>query len=59
MANSVAKLHYSRLDIESETGDGTTVIPTIPATRVVIYNSAAQNNSEKAIDGDPNDSIAA
>ena len=39
MASSIAKLHNSTLNIESEPGIGTTVILTIPANRVVLENS--------------------
>lgn len=51
MASSIAKLHNSTLDIESEPGIGTTVILTIPANRVVLEKSTqdAKENADDSI----------
>lgn len=58
MANSIAKLHNSTLDIESEPGIGTTVILTIPANRVVVDNPVDGERTDESPD-DPEGAIAA
>lgn len=45
MANSIAKLHNSRIEIESQEGVGTTVILTIPANRVVVEANTADGDA--------------
>jgi signal transduction histidine kinase len=52
MANSIAKLHNSRIDIESEEGVGTTVIMTIPSNRVVVDAGTANDAADKITDKD-------
>ena len=43
MANSIAALHNSRIEIESQEGVGTTVVLTIPANRVVVETTTTGN----------------
>ena len=55
MANSIAKLHNSRIDIESQEGVGTTVILLIPSNRVVVDAGTADGtNGEKPNKTDEN-----
>ena len=49
MANSIAKLHNTTIDLESVEGVGTTVVLTIPANRVVPEGTTA--GKENAVDG--------
>lgn len=57
MASSIAKLHNSVLDIESEVGVGTTVTLTIPANRVVLDNPTPESTDHAS--EDTKDPIAA
>lgn len=59
MASSIAKLHNSKLDIESEIDIGTTVVHTIPASRVVADNMDTANIPAETPDDDPKDAVAA
>jgi signal transduction histidine kinase len=59
MANSIAKLHNSRLEIESEVGVGTTVVLTIPANRVVVDGIDAANSPSETSGDKSKEAIAA
>ena len=55
MANSIAKLHNSRIDIESQGGVGTTVILLLPSNRIVVDAGTADGtNGEKPNKTDEN-----
>lgn len=51
MANSIAKLHNTSIDLESVEGVGTTVILTIPANRVVPKGGAERTENTRNDDG--------
>lgn len=51
MANSIAKLHNTTIDLESVEGVGTTVVVTIPANRVVREGGAARTDRAWAENG--------
>jgi len=55
MANSIAKLHNSRIDIESQESVGTTVILLLPSNRIVVDAGTADGtNGEKPNKTDEN-----